>query len=122
MTAHPKYGEQYLQALLTTAAVFVPVIFVQDQAGQLFRDIAIAISVSVILSLIVSITVIPTVSAKILSVVKPKPGKEFHQPLGTNTESREDFNQHLKPSGLHTLKNKQKIDCCLWFYNQCHSS
>ncbi|MFA9407980.1 MAG: efflux RND transporter permease subunit [Candidatus Dadabacteria bacterium] len=62
---------------LTTAAVFVPVIFVQDQAGQLFRDIAIAISVSVILSLIVSITVIPTISAKILSVVKPTPGKNF---------------------------------------------
>ncbi|MEM7007930.1 MAG: efflux RND transporter permease subunit [Thermodesulfobacteriota bacterium] len=66
-----------LASTLTTAAVFVPVIFVQDQAGQLFRDIAIAISVSVILSLIVSITVIPTISAKILSVVKPKPGRNF---------------------------------------------
>ncbi len=66
-----------LASTLTTAAVFVPVIFIQDQAGQLFRDIAIAISVSVILSLIVSITVIPTVSAKILSVVKPRPGKNF---------------------------------------------
>jgi len=66
-----------LASTLTTAAVFIPVIFVQDQAGQLFRDIAIAISVSVILSLIVSITVIPTVSAKILNVVKPKPGKNF---------------------------------------------
>ncbi|MCK5710265.1 MAG: efflux RND transporter permease subunit [Deltaproteobacteria bacterium] len=66
-----------LASTLTTAAVFVPVIFVQDQAGQLFRDIAIAISVSVLLSLIVSITVIPTVSAKILSVVKWKDGKNF---------------------------------------------
>lgn len=66
-----------LASTLTTAAVFIPVIFVQDQAGQLFRDIAIAISVSVILSLIVSITVIPTISAKILSVVKPRPGRNF---------------------------------------------
>ncbi|MEE9239158.1 MAG: efflux RND transporter permease subunit, partial [Thermodesulfobacteriota bacterium] len=66
-----------LASTLTTAAVFIPVIFVQDQAGQLFRDIAIAISVSVILSLIVSITVIPTVSAKILSVVKRRPGYNF---------------------------------------------
>jgi len=66
-----------LASTLTTAAVFIPVIFVQDQAGQLFRDIAIAISVSVILSLIVSITVIPTISAKILGVVKPKPGLNF---------------------------------------------
>jgi len=66
-----------LASTLTTAAVFVPVIFVQDQAGQLFRDIAIAISVSVILSLLVSITVIPTISAKILNVVKPRPGNSF---------------------------------------------
>jgi hydrophobic/amphiphilic exporter-1 (mainly G- bacteria), HAE1 family len=78
-----------LASTLTTAAVFVPVIFVQDQAGQLFRDIAIAISVSVILSLIVSITVIPTISAKILSVVTERPGKNFTNLWGfTNTAGR----------------------------------
>jgi len=49
-----------LASTLTTLAVFVPVIFVRGQAGQLFRDIAIAISCAVGLSLIVSITVIPT--------------------------------------------------------------
>ena len=59
-----------LASTLTTAAVFLPIIFVKEQAGQLFRDIAIAISVSVVLSLIVSITVIPTISSKILSVAK----------------------------------------------------
>ncbi len=59
-----------LASTLTTAAVFLPVIFIKEQAGQLFRDIAIAISVSVILSLIVSITVIPAASAKILSIAK----------------------------------------------------
>ncbi len=51
---------------LTTLAVFIPVIFVQGQAGQLFRDIAIAISTAVGLSLIVSITVIPTAAMRIL--------------------------------------------------------
>ncbi|MGB7291911.1 MAG: efflux RND transporter permease subunit [Thermodesulfobacteriota bacterium] len=59
-----------LASTLTTAAVFLPVIFIKEQAGQLFRDIAIAISVSVILSLIVSITVIPAASAKILRIAK----------------------------------------------------
>jgi len=44
----------------TTVAVFLPVIFMQEEAGQLFRDIAIAITFSIILSLLVSITVIPT--------------------------------------------------------------
>ena len=55
-----------LASTLTTLAVFVPVIFVQGQAGQLFRDIAIAISCGVGLSLIVSITVIPTAACRIL--------------------------------------------------------
>lgn len=55
-----------LASTLTTLAVFVPVIFVQGQAGQLFRDIAIAISCAVGLSLIVSITVIPTAAKRIL--------------------------------------------------------
>jgi len=56
-----------LASTLTTAAVFIPIIFIEEQTGQLFRDIAIAISVSVILSLLVSITVIPSVSSKYLS-------------------------------------------------------
>jgi HAE1 family hydrophobic/amphiphilic exporter-1 len=51
---------------LTTIAVFVPIVFVEDEAGQLFRDIAIAISSAVFLSLVVSMTVIPSMSAKIL--------------------------------------------------------
>ncbi len=51
---------------LTTLAVFLPVMFVEEEAGQLFRDIALAISAAVGLSLIVSITVIPTATAAIL--------------------------------------------------------
>jgi len=59
-----------LASTLTTVAVFLPIVFVQEEAGQLFRDIAIAISSSVTLSLIVSITVIPTLSAKILGKIQ----------------------------------------------------
>lgn len=55
-----------LASTLTTIAVFVPVMFVQERAAQLFRDIAIAISCSVGLSLIVSVTVIPSMAAKLL--------------------------------------------------------
>ncbi len=44
----------------TTVAVFLPVIFMEEEAGQLFQDIAIAITFSIMLSLLVSITVIPT--------------------------------------------------------------
>ncbi len=53
-----------LASTLTTAAVFIPVLTIQEEAGQLFRDIAIAIVASVSLSLIVSITVIPAACAR----------------------------------------------------------
>ncbi len=55
-----------LASTLTTAAVFLPVIFIEEEAGQLFRDIAIAIASAVFLSLVVAMTVIPTLSARIL--------------------------------------------------------
>ena len=59
-----------LASTLTTVAVFVPIVFIEEQAGQLFRDIAIAISAGVGLSLLVSITVIPCLSARILTTTK----------------------------------------------------
>ncbi len=55
-----------LASTLTTAAVFLPVMFIQEEAGQLFRDIAIAIAAGVSLSLVVSLTVIPAASARLL--------------------------------------------------------
>lgn len=57
-----------LASSVTTVAVFLPVIFLEDEAGQLFRDIALATSVSVTLSLIVSVTVIPTFSKKLYTM------------------------------------------------------
>lgn len=50
---------------LTTVAVFLPVVFVQDEAGQLFRDIALAISGSTLLGLVIAVTVIPPAAARI---------------------------------------------------------
>jgi HAE1 family hydrophobic/amphiphilic exporter-1 len=55
-----------LASTLTTVAVFLPVIFVQEEAGQLFRDIALAISGAVGLSVVVAIVVIPPAAARIL--------------------------------------------------------
>ncbi len=51
---------------MTTLAVFLPVLFVQEEAGQLFRDIAIAISSAVGLSMIVSALVIPVATPRVL--------------------------------------------------------
>jgi HAE1 family hydrophobic/amphiphilic exporter-1 len=62
-----------LASTLTTVAVFLPVLFVREEAGQLFGDIAIAISAAVGLSLIVSVLVVP-VAAAILLAGRPQSG------------------------------------------------
>lgn len=49
-----------IASTLTTVAVFLPVIFMQEEAGQLFKDIAIAITAAILLSLLVSVSMIPT--------------------------------------------------------------
>ena len=55
-----------LASTLTTVAVFLPVLFVQEEAGQLFGDIALAISAAVGLSLVVSVLVVPVAAALLL--------------------------------------------------------
>lgn len=51
---------------LTTVLVFVPILIMELEAGQLFRDIAVAIAVAVLASLAVSVTVIPALSKSLL--------------------------------------------------------
>ena len=51
-----------LASTITTVAVFLPVIFIQQEAGQLFKDIAIAITFAILVSLVVSVTSIPTLT------------------------------------------------------------
>ncbi|MEM7385989.1 MAG: efflux RND transporter permease subunit, partial [Verrucomicrobiota bacterium] len=50
---------------VTTIAVFLPILFIQETAGQLFKDIAYAIMSAVALSLLVSLTVIPSAASRI---------------------------------------------------------
>ncbi len=68
-----------LASTLTTIAVFIPILMVEEEAGQLFRDIALAICAAVGLSLIVSITLIPCTSARVLKRQrKNNNGKQSH--------------------------------------------
>lgn len=55
-----------LASTLTTLVVFCPILLIEETAGQLFRDIALAIMAAVGLSMAISLTVIPTASARFL--------------------------------------------------------
>ncbi len=55
--------EQVWGALLastaTTVAIFLPILFLQDFAGQLFADLAFTISVAIVVSLIIAVALVP---------------------------------------------------------------
>ncbi len=48
---------------LTTIAVFLPLVFVDGIAGQLFRDQALTVAIAIAISLLVSMTLIPMLSS-----------------------------------------------------------
>lgn len=60
-------GGAVLASTMTTVVVFAPILMIQEQAGQLFRDIALALMAAVSLSLVVSLTLIPVAAGKWLT-------------------------------------------------------
>ncbi|MBA1273374.1 efflux RND transporter permease subunit [Stutzerimonas azotifigens] len=60
-----------LACTLTTVLVFAPTLFIQQEAGQLYSDIAIAISASILASMAVAVTVLPTMAARLLPGLTP---------------------------------------------------
>ena len=64
-----------LNATIANLAVFIPILFVKEEAGQLFRDIAIAISGAVGLSMLVAVAVVPTAARRLL-----RPHDEVRRP------------------------------------------
>ncbi len=70
-----------LVSALTTVMVFIPILIMDLEVGQLFRDIAVAISVSVMLSLLVSITLIPALARNLLTRDPAKQEKTLRIPF-----------------------------------------
>ena len=49
-----------LASTATTVAIFLPVVFLEDESGQLFADLALTIAAAVSASLVIALTVVPT--------------------------------------------------------------
>ena len=80
-------GMAITASTLTTIAVFVPVLFVPNITGQLFKDLVLTITFSLIVSLIVALTIVPMMSANILGLEskKNKEGRfnKFKEQIGS---------------------------------------
>jgi len=59
-----RVGRAVVAATLTTVAVFIPIVFVEGVAGQLFGDQAWTVSFALLSALVVSLTLIPMLAAR----------------------------------------------------------
>jgi hydrophobic/amphiphilic exporter-1 (mainly G- bacteria), HAE1 family len=66
-TGAAEVGQAVVASTLTTICVFVPIVFVEGIAGQLFGDQALTVTYSLSVSLIVALTVIPMLASRRLS-------------------------------------------------------
>src|SRR5690625_4684803 len=61
----------------TTLVVFLPIVFVEGIASDLFTPLALTVSFSLIASLVVAITLVPMLSSKLLSKAMEKQDKPY---------------------------------------------
>ncbi|MFH1842131.1 MAG: efflux RND transporter permease subunit, partial [bacterium] len=71
-------GPAIIASTLTTVAVFLPIVFVEGIAGQLFKDQALTVTISLLASLVVAVTMIPMLSA-LGARLSPQAGPEDEQ-------------------------------------------
>lgn len=53
-----------LASTLTTVLAFLPILFIEQEAGQLYSDVAIAISAAILASMAVSVAIVPALAAR----------------------------------------------------------
>ena len=67
-------GQAVIASTMTTVCVFVPIVFVEGIAGQLFGDQALTVTFSLAASLLVALTLIPMLASREFRAVPAGPG------------------------------------------------
>ena len=118
---HRKMGKKYFDAAfdgtmevwgaliasaLTTIAVFLPIIFLENEAGQLFKDIAIAVTAAVSFSLFVSISVIPMLWNQLMKFSQHET-HQFKEKESIIVDFGHKINEKIMSAVRWTLQSKQ---------------
>ena len=80
-----------LASTLTTIAVFLPFLFVQGQTGQTFRDLCITVTVSMLASLVVALTIVPMLGARLITGKKSKHLVKYEEFFNKHFHSKVNF-------------------------------
>lgn len=97
-------GMAVVASTITTLVIFLPMIFVQGVSGVLFRELAFTVSFSLVCSLVVSLTLVPMLSAKLLKA-RAHPAGRSRSPLRRLSERSEESFRRLE-DGYKRLLSK----------------
>src|ERR1700738_872762 len=86
-------GFTIISLTVSLISVLIPLLFIGDVVGRLFREFAITLSVTIIISAVVSLTLVPMACAKLL-----KPESEIHE-NAFQRYSREGFDKIIEIYG-----------------------
>ena len=75
-------GFTLVSLTISLIAVLIPLLFMADVVGRLFREFAITLAVSILISLVVSLTLTPMMSARLLRHVKEGEQGWFYRKSG----------------------------------------
>jgi HAE1 family hydrophobic/amphiphilic exporter-1 len=82
-------GMAITASTLTTLAVFVPILFVPGLAGQIFRDMSLTISFSLVVSLFVALSLIPLITSRMKGITSRRFGGRLSRMIGSWLQSLE---------------------------------
>ncbi len=99
-------GGAMLASTLTTVAVFAPIVLVKGEAGQLFFDIGIGLSASVLFSLFAALTLVPMLSGLFLNQAE---AQRILQGMGNNQHNSINLPSHNNYSASSAFSAVQNL-------------
>ncbi|QZY53578.1 efflux RND transporter permease subunit [Crassaminicella profunda] len=95
MKGAKEVGMAVFASTMTTIAVFLPIVFVEGFTSIVFKQLSFTVTFSLLASLIISLTVVPMLSSKILKVGEVKERKHTGISLGRILDIFSNFIDHV---------------------------
>jgi multidrug efflux pump len=80
-------GFTLVSLTISLIAVLIPLLFMEDVVGRLFREFAITLAVAILISLVISLTLTPMMCARLLKADKPENESRFYRASGAVLEN-----------------------------------
>ena len=101
-------GFTIISLTVSLIAVLIPLLFMGDVIGRLFREFAVTLAVSIVLSALISLTLTPMMSARLLKPVDKDRERKEHRFFKAINEFWDNVIKHYS-AGLLWVLNHQKL-------------